>query len=145
MGGNMLLDVGPMPDGTIPPEQVQRLEELGKWIADHKEAVYETTAGLPPGYTLSGSSLSTDRKTVYLYLYDRSWDDIAVQGIKNKIKNITLLKTGQPLKHQKIGGADWIGHPGTLWINIPEDQLNPLATVVKIELEGELDLYGVSK
>ena len=29
MGGNMLLDVGPMADGTIPPEQVERLEGLG--------------------------------------------------------------------------------------------------------------------
>lgn len=50
MGGNLLLDVGPREDGTIPQEQVDRLEGLGRWIATHSAAVHGTVAGLPPGH-----------------------------------------------------------------------------------------------
>ena len=55
MGGNLLLDIGPKEDGTIPEEQVAILKEFGRWIKKHKEAVYETRAGIPAehfqGYT----------------------------------------------------------------------------------------------
>ena len=40
--GNLLLNVGPMADGTIPAIQVQRLKELGAWLKLHGEAIYGT-------------------------------------------------------------------------------------------------------
>ncbi len=40
--GNLLLNVGPNPDGTIHPIQTQRLEQLGNWLAIHGEGIYET-------------------------------------------------------------------------------------------------------
>ena len=40
MGGNLLLDIGPMADGTIPSEQVNILKELGRWTNKHAEAIY---------------------------------------------------------------------------------------------------------
>ena len=49
MGGNLLLDMGPRADGSIPEEQVRILQELGRWNAKHAEAIFSTTAGLPAG------------------------------------------------------------------------------------------------
>ena len=46
-GGNLLLDIGPKADGTIPQEQVQILKELGRWANKHAEAIYGTQAGIP--------------------------------------------------------------------------------------------------
>jgi alpha-L-fucosidase len=40
--GNLLLDVGPKPDGTIPPIQMDRLEKLGAWMKQNGEAIYGT-------------------------------------------------------------------------------------------------------
>ena len=47
MGGNLLLDIGPRADGTIPEEEVAILQELGRWISRHAEAVHPTRAGIP--------------------------------------------------------------------------------------------------
>ena len=43
--GNLLFNVGPMPDGRIEPRQVERLREMGAWIARHQEAIYDTRGG----------------------------------------------------------------------------------------------------
>lgn len=40
--GNLLLDVGPEADGTIPPLQLDRLEALGAWLKVNGEAIYGT-------------------------------------------------------------------------------------------------------
>ena len=40
--GNLLLDVGPEADGTIPPVQMERLEALGAWLKQNGEAIYDT-------------------------------------------------------------------------------------------------------
>ena len=40
--GNLLLDVGPEPDGTIPPIQMDRLEKLGAWLKQNGESIYGT-------------------------------------------------------------------------------------------------------
>jgi len=44
-GGNMLLNVGPDPDGVIPPTHVERLKEVGKWLAKNRESIYQTRPG----------------------------------------------------------------------------------------------------
>ena len=41
-GGNLLLNIGPRPDGTLPPEAVKRLEEIGRWMAVNGGAIHGT-------------------------------------------------------------------------------------------------------
>ncbi|MGM0667190.1 MAG: alpha-L-fucosidase, partial [Bacteroidota bacterium] len=67
MGGNLLLDIGPKADGSIPPEQVNILEEMGRWTGKHAEAIYKSRAGLPPGYFYGPSTLSADSTRLYLF------------------------------------------------------------------------------
>lgn len=141
MGGNMLLDVGPMADGTIPAEQVERLEALGRWIERHAEAVYDTTAGLPAGHFYGASTLSLDRRTLYLYCFDRPWESVAVKGIRNTVRRVSVVGTDRTLSFKTVGGAPWMNIPGVLWIDVPEEELNPNATVLKLELDSPLDLY----
>ena len=43
-GGNLLLNVGPKPDGTIQPEFVTRLNAIGEWMKVNSAAIYGTTA-----------------------------------------------------------------------------------------------------
>ncbi len=141
MGGNMLLDVGPYEDGSLQPEQVKRLEGLGEWIAKHEEAVYPTIAGLPHGHHYGPTTLTKDKETLYAFIFDRPWDKVAIKGIRNKIKRVSVVGTGDELAFEKVGGAAWMNIPGVLWIDVPEGALDPNATVLKIEMEGTLDLY----
>ena len=44
--GNLLLNVGPQPDGQFPLESVRRLEEIGEWLRVYGETIYGTRAGI---------------------------------------------------------------------------------------------------
>ena len=48
---------------------------------------------------------------------------------------------GNSLEYKLIGGAPWLNIPGVLWIDIPKTETDPVATVIRIELEGPLDLF----
>lgn len=139
MGGNMLLDVGPYEDGRLQPEQVDRLEGLGTWIHANAEAIYGTKAGLPAGLFYGASTLSKDDRTLYLMFFDRPLDQIAVKGLRTPVKRVTALKDGTELKSKRIGGLGET--PGVLWIDVPDDVVDPLATVLKLEFVRPIDLY----
>lgn len=139
MGGNMLLDVGPYEDGSLQPEQVQRLEALGDWIRKHEEAVYGTTAGLPNGLFYGASTLSKDKKSLYLIFFDRPFDQIAVKGLLSPVASVTVLGSNRTLTSKKIGG---LGHtPGIVWIDVPEDVIDENATVVKLSFDEPVQWY----
>ncbi|MGW2331377.1 alpha-L-fucosidase [Streptomyces sp. NPDC001700] len=139
-GGNLLLSVGPQEDGTIPAEQVERLEGMGDWIARHAEAVYGTVAGLPAGHHYGPSTLAADRRTLYLTVFDIPRGPIGVRGLRTPVRRVRVLGTGTPLEHQVIGGLHEV--PGVLWIDPPTAaDLDGHATVLAVELDGELELY----
>ena len=50
-GGNLLLDIGPDADGTIPVIMQQRLSDIGDWLAINGEAIYETESWRPAQWT----------------------------------------------------------------------------------------------
>ncbi|CAH0184082.1 alpha-L-fucosidase [Chryseobacterium sp. Bi04] len=68
MGGNLLLDMGPKADGTIPEKQVEILKNLGRWVSKNKKAIYETQRGIPFENYKGKSSLSASKKSLFLYL-----------------------------------------------------------------------------
>ncbi|MGW7693671.1 alpha-L-fucosidase [Streptomyces asiaticus] len=139
-GGNLLLSVGPKEDGTIPAEQVERLEGMGAWIARHAESVYGTVRGLPAGHHYGPSTLSADRSTLYLTVFDIPRGPIGVRGLRTPVRRVSVLGTGTGLGHQVIGGLHEV--PGVLWIDRPATaDLDEHATVLAVELDGELDLY----
>jgi alpha-L-fucosidase len=67
-GGNFLLNVGPMPEGLIPRESVQRLEDMGKWMKVNSESIYGTTAS-PIGRPPWGRCTAKGNK-LYLHVFD---------------------------------------------------------------------------
>ncbi|MDQ0935491.1 alpha-L-fucosidase [Streptomyces turgidiscabies] len=140
MGGNLLLDIGPMEDGTIPAEQVERLEGLGAWVTKHAGAVYGTVAGLPAGHHYGPSTLSADRRTLYLICFDAPREAVSIRGLRNTVRRASVVGTGTELGHHVTGGLDEV--PGVTWIDAPgAADLDEYATVLAVELDGELDLY----
>ncbi|MCK5280909.1 MAG: alpha-L-fucosidase, partial [Cyclobacteriaceae bacterium] len=141
MGGNLLLDIGPKADGTIPEEQETILRELGRWTSKHKEAIFNSKSGLPAGHFYGPTTLSADQKTLYLFLTQKPVHPIVIKGLKNQINRIRIVGEGTKLKHKIVGKMYWSEVPGLLYIDIPEEKLDPQVTVIAIQLKGKIDLY----
>ncbi|WP_068617643.1 alpha-L-fucosidase [Paenibacillus tuaregi] len=144
MGGNMLLDIGPKEDGTLDPRQEQILLGLGDWIRTHEEAVYGTTEGIMNRYYLGGSTLSKDRKILYLFVYDDPKENICLKGLCNSIRKITVLHSGKELEYEIHGGVPWFDIPGTTWIYMSKEDAHDQVTVLKLELDGEIEFWSGS-
>jgi alpha-L-fucosidase len=67
-GGNFLLNVGPTPEGLIPEASVERLKEIGRWMAANSESIYGTTAS-PFGRPAWGRCTAKGNK-LYLHVFD---------------------------------------------------------------------------
>lgn len=140
-GGNLLLDIGPRADGTIPPEQVNLLRELGAWNRKHGEAVFGTTPGLPAGHFYGPSTLSKDSSHLYLFLPGRVSGQVVVKGLLNRIRSIQVLGAGDSLSHKIVGKISWSPVPGLVYIDVPEKFQDSYMTVLRLKLDGPLRLY----
>lgn len=138
-GGNLLLDIGPRSDGTITPEQTAVLRGIGRWTRKHAEVMNETGRGLPRDCYGAPSLLSRDRTVLYLVCYDRPQDGLWVKGLKNRIRRTSVLGGGE-VAHRRFMGADFADQPGILIVEVPATEVDPDATVIKVELEGPLEL-----
>ena len=139
MGGNVLLDIGPHADGSLQPEQVDRLEGLGRWMHKHGEAIYGSRAGLPGGLFYGPSTLSADGKSLYLFFFDQPVDELVVRGVRGKVLWASIVGTGESLGHYRRGSADWNEVPGNLYIDFKDRQIDPDCTVIKLEFESPVE------
>jgi alpha-L-fucosidase len=141
MGGNLLLDIGPRADGTIPAEQSSILSELGNWTRKHGEAIFGTIAGLPQGHFYGPTTLARDSTTIYLFLPGKPNGEVVVKGLISGIKRISVVGTGEELAHKIVGKISWSPVPGLVYIAPPAGAPDRYMTVLKVELAGPLRLY----
>lgn len=112
-GGNLVLGVGPTPEGLIEPEAVQRLEAIGRWLNKNGQAIYNTT--ITPHYNegrLWFTASKDGKKRYALYaLPDGEQLPATLSWTSNKPKSVHLLATGQKLKAQKQDNRTTINLP----------------------------------
>jgi len=141
-GGNLLLNISPKPDGTIPERQKTILKELGKWNKKHSSAVYLTKKGITYDHFYGPSTLSKDEKTLYLYVRDIPKDNkIILKGISNKINRAYVVGNGTILNRELFCKVYWNKYPGLTYIEIPKTALDSYYTVIAVELEDPIKLY----
>ncbi|MGM9475321.1 alpha-L-fucosidase [Pedobacter sp. GSP4] len=133
MGGNLLLDIGPKADGTIAPEQVKILKDLGRWTSKHSEAIYGTQAGIPAGHIVGKTTLSKNKDVLYLYLDYKTKNGILLSGIKSKINKIEVVGNKAQPYTIKLNETDYL-------LNFKEADFDSDVTVVKVSLNGPIQL-----
>lgn len=141
MGGNLLLDIGPKADGTIPQEQIKILKDVGRWTKKHSEAIYGTEAGIPHSHFYGPTALTKDKKTLFLYLDNKPNGQLAIKGLNNKVKHVRVVRSNTQLKTKVFGKLSWSKFPGILYIDIPEKELDKDVTVVAVEFDKAISLY----
>ena len=139
-GGNLLLDIGPKADGTIPDEEVTVLKTLGKWTSKHSEAVYGTNAGLPAGYFHGPSTISSDSTILYLFVSGNPRGQVMLEGVRNKINRIYVAGNGTKLTWKEYLRPYWSSNAGLVIIDVPETVLDEYLTVLAVVLDGKLDV-----
>jgi alpha-L-fucosidase len=119
--GNLLLDVGPEADGTIPPVQMERLKALGAWLKQNGEAIYDAT----PWTQATGKSAEGDDLR-----FTRKGDDLYVT-VLGKPKGKTVTIPDVPAKH---------GVPITQ-LGVEKLELSPMVSpnATRINLPAKLD------
>jgi alpha-L-fucosidase len=141
-GGNYLLNIGPMATGEVPPAEVERLREMGKWLAVNGESIYATQPTLfgaeagafsatekdeegKPKFVPSWKWRSTTKSDkVYIQIFEWPSATFHLDTMPRKVTGAYLLADNAhtPLKVTKQGaGID---------VTLPEKALDPIATVL---------------
>lgn len=97
-GSNLLLNVGPMPNGIIQPEHVHSLEQMGRWLNKYGETIYGTRKGpVAP----SASMVSTEKDgLIYLHVLDAQNDTFFIPHFKGRIKEMHFFDSGKKVRHK---------------------------------------------
>jgi len=100
-GGNLLLNVGPQPDGELPPVALSRLKEIGDWMAINSEAIYATRP--TPPYKEGQRAFTKRGNTTYaIYMTEKEQDippkNISVPILPKQNSDIFILGVKEPLK-----------------------------------------------
>lgn len=133
-GGNLLLDIGPAADGTIPVIMQQRLLEIGRWLKTNGEAIYNTRAFITTKRDIeinqeTNKTIFFTQKNKDVYILCLNWPkgDVVLKGVAtyNKVDAV-LLGSDRPVTVKKAGGNLIITSP----VLTPDD--NQLAYVFKV-------------
>jgi len=132
-GGNLLLNVGPRPDGRIQEEFVARLRRIGEWLRANGEAIYGTTAGVFERLPFFGRCTV---KGTMLYIHVMGWPadgELRLPGLRTEVKRAYLLADRTKALAFRRAERDVV-------VSLPARAADPDATVVAVELQGPPDV-----
>lgn len=123
--GNLLLNVGPRPDGTIEPRQVERLREIGAWLKVHGPAIYDTRGGpFKPG----AWGASTHRgQSLFVHAFAWPNDQLVLPALPARVRSARLLGGGGRAEF-RADGSQWI-------LRVPAARRDPSVTVIELRLD----------
>lgn len=94
--GNLLLNVGPKPDGRFPYFFTDRVCAMGKWIRANKTAIYGPH-GIDHEF-IYGGCMTAKAARVYLFLLYWPGREFSFPGFKQKLRQARFLATGRPIR-----------------------------------------------
>jgi alpha-L-fucosidase len=107
---NFLLNVGPRPDGTLQPEFVERLRELGAWMGRNGESIYGTRGGpvTPQGWGVT--TFKGDR--VYVHVLERPGDVLSLPRLPRRVVSARMLVGGGRVRFEETNAGLLLRLPG---------------------------------
>jgi alpha-L-fucosidase len=123
--GNLLLNVGPMPDGRIEPRQADRLREVGRWLETCGPSIYGTRGGpFKPGPW--GASTYRD-KSIYVHVFRWPAEGLLLPAIGPKVVSAVVLTGGRAEALQDAAG---------IRLRVPAEFQKSMDTVIELRLDG---------
>ena len=126
-GGNYLLNIGPQADGAFPQVSVERLRGMGQWMAVNGESLYGAQAAL---FKPAWGRVTRKRGTLYLHVFDWPRDGkLTLPALANKAVRASLLAQPETPLKLTTRGDTWT-------VQVPKTPLDPIATVVALDVKG---------
>lgn len=136
-GGNYLLNVGPTSEGVIPPESVERLTEVGKWMSANNDSIYATAAN-PFPYELPWGVITSKPGKLYLHVFNWPQNGLMIYGIQSKVSRASLLASHSPVtfsqKEDKANGVR------SLSLRLPAQAPDPNDSVIALEFAAKVEV-----
>lgn len=138
--GNYLLNIGPMPDGSIRKEETERLDAIGRWMKINGESIYGSRrCPFPSPFAPGGSEgmvgmvgvATAKGNTAYIHVF--RWPpqgEICVPNLENEVASATILASGQRCRVERRSNHR------TMILEVPTEPPDPYDTVIKLELDG---------
>ena len=123
-GSNLLLNVGPMPNGKIQEEHIESLKKIGSWVKQNGQTIYKTKRG--PIHPTDEIASTQNGNIIYIHLLDEKKKEYFIEGFNPKIKKISYLKSNKKVSHKKSNSG--------LTLIIEEKEINYIDTIIKLEL-----------
>ena len=123
-GSNLLLNVGPMPNGKIQDEHIESLKKIGKWVKQNGQTIYNTKRGpISPSDEIASTQ---DGNIVYIHLLDNNKSEYFIEGFKSKFKNISYLDSNKKVSYKKTKTG--------LHLILDKKEINSIDTILIMEL-----------
>ena len=123
-GSNLLLNVGPMPNGKIQPKHQESLKAMGDWLKEHGSTIYGSQKGPIP---TSDDVVSTQKgNKVFLHVLNPELKLLHMDQVPVKIKSVKDQQSNQKLafKNDRFGFV----------IDLSTASIDPIDTIIEIEL-----------
>jgi alpha-L-fucosidase len=128
-GGNLLLNVGPMPTGEIEQRQVDLLKQVGDWIKPRAAAVYGTRGGPFRNGDWGGSAHRG--KTVYVFAKAWTGDTLRLSALPQKVTAAVKVVGGEAVAFQQTDkGID---------LTLAAERRDPFFTVIALTLDQPVE------
>ncbi|MEI6809094.1 MAG: alpha-L-fucosidase, partial [bacterium] len=123
---NLLLNIGPMPTGEIEKRQVDRMKEVGAWLAKYGDSIYGTRGGP----FLPGNGMVSTHKGNVVYVHVMNWekDTLTLTPLDRKIVKSEIM-TG--------GTVDVKQDEKEITISVPAASRQEIDTIIKLTLEDK--------
>ena len=126
--GNLLLNVGPRADGSIPEAYARRLRVVGEWLKRNGESIYG--AGAAPFKAAHLGQITVKGNKAYVHVFYWPGKEMCVAGIGNRVLRAYMLATGESLSFKQKEDRLFV-------YGLPRRPPDPIDTVIALELEGE--------
>lgn len=124
-GGNILINVGPDPEGVIPPGQVERVEQLGEWLGKYGASIYATRPG--PFEPVDGVFGTTRREnTVYVHVLTWPEGGLTLPALPRALRGSRVLTGGEVAVDATPDQTRIVPAGGKTW---------PVVTIIELNLE----------
>jgi len=100
-GGNLLLNIGPQPDGSAPEQALPRLSAVGRWLKKYGQAVYGKVDRADELEWLPYGRWTRKGKTAYLWVSRWVGSEIAIGGLKSKLLRASLVGDGKNIRFRQ--------------------------------------------